>query len=95
MSLSRDAFLSKGVTSAFFISLGNNPSCKDLFTVVVMEGARVSRTVFKSHVGNGSKEEDFGGDFKMIFDISSTVTSLKELKPFTTCDGGRGKTVFE
>ena len=59
--LSKDGFLSNGVTRAAFIFVGTIPVDMDSLTMFVMLGRMQSKCAFSIHVGTGSSEHDFEG----------------------------------
>ena len=57
----RPVFLSKGVTSACFISAGTVAECNDILMIFASTGPIIVMLLFYSVVGQGSRARDFEG----------------------------------
>ena len=81
--LSKDGFLSNGVTRAAFIFVGTIPVDMDSLTMFVMLGRMQSKCAFSIHVGTGSSEHDFEGLLATSNFTSSSVAgkNMSSLAP--------------
>ena len=73
VSLSKEDFLSKGVTKACLNLSGKTPSASDMLMMLVIGIRRTSRHSLMMKVGQGSSSQDLVGDLDMSFPTSSLV----------------------
>ena len=73
-------FFKRGVTKANLNSGGTVPSRRQRFISFVIGLIRISIRSMNRKLGKGSREQDFLGDFFMVFNTSSSVTGLKQEK---------------
>ena len=77
----------RGVTTACLKEFGKDPSMREKFTNLVIEGRRISRQSLRRNVGIGSSEQDLVGDSQIHLWTSSSVTGVKALKAGGTESG--------
>lgn len=65
------------MTTAFLNNSGTFPDVNEAFMMAVIVGTTSSKQFLRRNVGNGSRVQDFVGDFTMIFLISSGVALSK------------------
>ena len=75
----RFLFLRNGVMSADLRSSGTNAKFMEELTIRVIVGVNAVLHLFSSHVGIGSSEQLFFGDFCIVLPTSSSVISLKSV----------------
>ena len=75
------------VTTAFLKVEGTVDSTNDMFTSLVITGARVSKHCLRRCVGKGSSLQDLDGAFKIFFLTSSSVAGDTTCKcsPSNSC----------
>ena len=77
--MSSDGFFNRVFTIAVFRPRGTMPVVRDVLTMFVMVGKRMSRLSYRSVVGMGSSSQDFTGVLLIIFKTKSSVTKVKGL----------------
>ena len=77
--LSINGFFNRGFTIAVFRPRGTMPVVRNVLTMFVMVGKRMSRLSYRSVVGIGSSSQDFTGVLLIIFKTKSSVTKVKGL----------------
>ena len=80
-SFDKEDFFISGVTTALLKPSGTAPSNKEQFTSFVIEGSSISRQSLTRKVGQGSRRQDFVGEFLITFTISSGETSSNLTSP--------------
>ena len=69
------------MTTALLKPSGTAPSNKEQFTSFVIEGSSISRQSLTRKVGQGSRRQDFVGEFLITFAISSGEASSNLTSP--------------
>ena len=94
VSGSSDGFLSRGVTWANFGWMGNTPVPREVFTILVKAGRRVSAWFSNREVGTGSSEQDLAGDFLVNFRTSDSERGINCTKSEIVSFGGMVKVML-
>ena len=79
------------MTTALLKPSGTAPSNKEEFTSFVIEGSSISRQSLTRKVGQGSKRQDFVGEFLITFTISSGEASSNLTSPGRFTGDGKEK----
>ena len=81
------------MTTALLKPSGTAPSNKEQFTSFMIEGSSISRQSLTRKVGQGSRRQDFVGEFLITFAISSGEASSNLTSPGGFTGDGKEKDV--
>ena len=79
------------MTTALLKPSGTAPSNKERFTSFVIEGSSISRQSLTRKVGQGSRRQDFVGEYLITFAISSGEASSNLTSPGGFTGDGKEK----